>query len=279
MVRLLQFDLDGIPFPCVLLGHTTQTGQRLLHTAEQDSAAALVVPDQPGRISGTGHTGGLKLGPLALRGIPLPGVAKRDRNTAPLVIRGIHSRCAAPEEQHLARGFLEDHALLAAIAWPVAGAGIVGESAARGIPLPDVSVVDVHVAGGHASAEYDEVVVNRVKDHACTAARFRREANWGALGPCAGRGIPLPQILKLPRVAQAAEHDQDLAGLVKGGCLHVARARAQHGRAHARPGGDFAGGHHAQRCVGRLKARASRVSGMVLVAAGEQEQSPDSASS
>ena len=271
--------LRRIPFPCVLLGDATETGLRQLHSAEQDGDVAFAVPDQRGSESGAGRAQGRKLGPLALRGIPLPRVARRDGEL------GEPIGCAAPEEQHLSGGFLEDHCLLAAIAWPLARVAALGEGAGCGIPFPKVRVVDdVVAAGQHAPAIDNEIVTNRVKNHACARARARFVAGRGAVGPDAGRGIPLPQILKcrhngIVGRGPAAEHGQDPAGLVKGGRRQITPVWARHRGTDARPGGFLGRGHRAQSRVRGLHAGVTGPARMVFVAGGEQDESSQHTSS
>jgi hypothetical protein len=233
-----------IPLPCVLLGDAVRISLVLLHSAEQDGPVALAVPYQRGIVAGAGRGGGSELDPCARCGIPFPGVAKRQRDAAP-IRRGLSSARpvswitvnivsvvdplgpdgrtrigkTAPKEQHLARGFLEHHAVLTAGAWPRTGA--VRENAASRIPFPGVREV---VAGVRAPAEDDELLADRIVDHARTYARTWLAAGWGAVGPLAGRRIPLPEILKRYRgPARATEYDEHLAGLVHCRRLHIAR--------------------------------------------------------
>ena len=80
--------VGGIPFPCVLLGDAIEIGLGLLHAAEQNGARALGVPDHGGGVSGAGRHGERERGPLPGGGIPLPGIAERERHAGPLV--GVH---------------------------------------------------------------------------------------------------------------------------------------------------------------------------------------------
>ena len=102
--------------------------------------------------------------------------------------------------------------------------------------------------------------MGRIKDHARGLAHARVDAGGSAIGPRAHRRIPLPQFPIVPLTAQArpdqaAEHDQDIAGLVKGGRLQVARVGDRRG-ADAGPGGFLSRGHSAQGRAGGLDARA-----------------------
>jgi hypothetical protein len=124
-----------IPFPCVLLGNALKANLRLLHAAEQDRAAACAVPNQRTAVAGTGRGFGLNLGPLAGCGIPLPGVAQPGGDVVSKIDFSIDAEvCCTSEEQHLAGGLFEHHAVLAAGNRPLARAG--GHGPACGIPLP-----------------------------------------------------------------------------------------------------------------------------------------------
>ena len=171
-----------IPFPGVLLGNPAQIGLRLLHAAEQNSAVAFAVPDQRRVVARTGRVGGLKLGPFAGQGIPLPGVAIRDRH-AGLVVGASRAPLGntASEEQHVAGGLLEHHAMLAARAGPDVRVGALDESVAK-IPVPDVGVV---ADRGRAPSEDNQLVAERVEDHAraCTTVRLVAGRSRAAVGP------------------------------------------------------------------------------------------------
>ena len=276
--------LGRIPLPDVLLGDANQTGWWNFHPTEQDGAAALAVPDHGRVISGTGCGDRRELAPLAGGGIPFPGISKRAGTGRIDAAVDSNSGEGASEEQHLAGGLLEHHAVLAAgVRWRTL-ARAVGEIAASRLPFPGVLVVAVGgLTGLRAATEDDEFVASRVKDHACARARARLARHGPGripVGPGAGRGIPLPQVLGRRQrlsnkghaaeiVPLSAEHDQHLAGLVKNSRLQKARVGALRGGGNERPGGDFARRHDAQGRVGRLHSRVRPVCGVVFVAGGE----------
>ena len=259
--------LRRIPFPGVLHGGAIHISLILLHSAEQDRAAALAIPNHRRVVSGTGCGSWRKLSPRTRGGIPLPAISKRQRDAYSVVV-GAGETTA--KEQHLAGGFFEHHAVLAATDRHRAGASAIGEGAGGGIPFPCVSEI---VVGNRTPTEDDKLVPDRIENHARAKARERLASCRGAVRPCASRGIPFPHILKRREVhaGHSAEHDQELPGIVKGGRLQVARGRTWRGRnVDAGPSCRFGCRHRAQ---GRMRGlKPGLVAGRGFGAGCEQEQ-------
>ena len=252
--------IGRIPLPDVLLGDGKRKALQDFHSAEQDRTAALAVPDHRRVASCAGRGSGRELAPHSRGGIPFPSIAKRARDGYPNdATIDSDSGDGAPKEQHPAGRLLEHHAVLAAGLRGRTLAGAVGEGAGHGIPFPGIRIAGVAVlAGWRAPTEYDELAASRVKDHACARARARfLVADRGAVGEHAGRGIPFPKVLGRRQGVSGAkvdtlptEHDQHLAGFIKGGGLQKTWVRAPRWGRNERPGGNFARGHNPQCCVG-----------------------------